>query len=141
MARVLVVDDEARLGRLVAEALELDGHRVTRVQGGKPALVELAARRYDVVVTDLKMPDVDGMDVLREARRLSPPSEVIMITAHGTTENAVEAMRLGAADYLIKPFALDELRMRVTRLWHQRDSEERSARFAERLRPELVATS
>ena len=116
MARVLVADDEAKLGKLVAEALELDGHAVSRAQGGRAALVELAARPYDVVITDLRMPEVDGLQVLREARRKEPPPEVIVMTAYGTAESAVEAMKSGAADYLTKPFAMDELRMRVERL-------------------------
>ena len=141
MPKVLVADDEAKLGKLVAEALELDGHRVCRVQGGRAALVELAARRYDVVVTDLRMPEVDGLQVLREARKHDPPPEVILMTAYGTAGNAVEAMKAGAADYLTKPFAMDELRMRVERLASRRSAEERSARLLERLRPPLVAES
>jgi DNA-binding NtrC family response regulator len=141
MARILVVDDEPKLGKLMAEALSADGHELLRAGGGRQALVELASGRFDVVVTDLKMPEVDGMDVLREARKLRPPPEVVMVTAYGTAENAVAAMKAGAADYLLKPFALDELRMRVRRLAQQRDAEERSSRFAERLTPDLVAES
>src|SRR5512140_967149 len=141
MARILVVDDEPKLGKLMAEALSSDGHEVLRAGGGRQALVELASGKLDVVVTDLKMPEVDGMDVLREARKLHPPAEVVMVTAYGTAENAVAAMKAGAADYLLKPFALDELRMRVRRLAHQKDAEERSSRFAERLTPDLVAES
>ena len=71
MAGVLVVDDEAKLGRLVAEALELDGHTVVRVGGGRAALTELSQRPYDVVLTDLKMPEVDGMAVLQSAQSLA----------------------------------------------------------------------
>ncbi|HYV45580.1 MAG TPA: sigma-54 dependent transcriptional regulator [Myxococcaceae bacterium] len=141
MARVLVADDEAKLGKLVAEALELDGHAVNRAQGGRAALVELAARPYDVVITDLRMPEVDGLQVLREARRKEPPPEVIVMTAYGTAESAVEAMKAGAADYLTKPFAMDELRMRVERLVARTSAEERSARLLERLLPPLVARS
>ncbi|HEY8206896.1 MAG TPA: sigma-54 dependent transcriptional regulator [Myxococcaceae bacterium] len=141
MAHVLVADDEAKLGKLVAEALELDGHRVSRVHGGRPALVELAARPYDVVISDLRMPEVDGLHVLREARKKEPPPEVILMTAYGTAESAVEAMKAGAADYLTKPFAMDELRMRVERLVARHSAEERSARLLERLLPPLVARS
>ncbi|MDQ3263814.1 MAG: sigma-54 dependent transcriptional regulator [Myxococcota bacterium] len=141
MAQVLVVDDEPKLGRVVKEALELDRHQVTRCQGGRQALVELAARRFEVVITDLKMPEVDGLDVLREAKKQRPSPEVIVMTAYGTAESAVNAMKSGAADYLVKPFALDELRLRVRRLAQSRESEEKSTRFAERLRPDLVAQS
>jgi len=141
MARLLVVDDEPKLGRLVAEMLELDGHAVTRVEGGRAALVELGARPFDVVLTDLKMPDVDGMAVLGAARERSPVPEVIVMTAFGSTEEAVAAMKAGAADYLAKPFVMDELRLRVRRLAAARTAEARSARLVERLTPSLVAES
>src|SRR5439155_8413380 len=129
MARVLVADDEPKLGKLVAEMLSLDGNQVVRVQGGRPALVELAARAFDVVVTDLRMPDVDGLAVLRDARQRPSAPEVIVMTAFGTAESAVEAMKAGAADYLLKPFAMDELRLRVRRLAEKRAAEARSDRL------------
>jgi DNA-binding NtrC family response regulator len=141
MARVLVADDEPKLGRLVAEMLELDGHAVTRVDGGRAALVELGARPFDVVVTDLKMPEVDGMAVLAAARERAPAPEVVVMTAFGTTEEAVAAMKAGAADYLTKPFVMDELRLRVRRLAAARSAEATSARLVERLTPSLVAES
>jgi len=141
MARVLVVDDEPKLGKLVQEALELDGHQVVRAGGGRQALVELAARPFEVVVTDLKMPEVDGMDVLREARKARPAPEVVLMTAFGSAESAVAAMKAGAADYLTKPFAFDELRIRVRRLSDQRAAEERSTRLVERLTPDLISGS
>ena len=141
MARVLVVDDEPKLGKLVVEALQLDGHSVARATGGKTALVELQTRIFDVVVTDLRMPDVDGMAVLQRARELVPPCDVIVMTAYATAASAVAAMKAGAADYLTKPFTLDELRIRVRRLAEQQVSEARSKKLVERLTPGLVAES
>ena len=141
MARILVVDDEPKLGKLVAEMLELDGHEVTRAGGGRTALVELAARQWDVVITDLRMPEVDGLAVLKEARAKAEPPEVVMMTAYGTAETAVEAMKQGAADYLLKPFAVDELRIRVRRLAEQRAAKTRNRSLVERLTPKLVAES
>ncbi len=141
MARILVVDDEPKLGRFVAEMLELDGYEVIRAGGGKEALARIAEARFDLVVTDLRMPDVDGLAVLRTARSASPPPEVIMMTAHATAESAVEAMKAGAADYVTKPFSMDELRLRVRRLLTQRGAEARSERLLKRLTPELVAES
>jgi two-component system response regulator HydG len=141
MPRVLVVDDEPKLGKLTAEMLELDGHEVACVGSGRQALVELAARPWDVVVTDLRMPEVDGLAVLAAARALPRPPEVILMTAYATAESAVAAMKAGAADYLIKPFAMDELRLRVKRLADQRSAEARSARLLARLTPDLVAES
>src|SRR6266404_2770460 len=120
MARVLVVDDEPKLGRLVSEALALDGHAVTRAGGGRAALAELQKEAFEIVVADLRMPEVDGLGVLQAARGRTPPAEVILMTAHATAESAVAAMKAGAADYLIKPFAFEELRLRVQRLADQR---------------------
>jgi len=141
MARVLVVDDEPKLGRLVSEALALDGHAVTRAGGGRAALAELQKEAFEIVVADLRMPDVDGLGVLQAARARTPPAEVILMTAHATAESAVAAMKAGAADYLIKPFALEELRLRVQRLADQRAVERKADRLVERLTPGLVAES
>ncbi|HEX8825824.1 MAG TPA: response regulator, partial [Archangium sp.] len=141
MAHVLVVDDEVKLGRLVAEALELDGHAVTRVSGGRAALVELARGGFDVLLTDLRMPEVDGLAVLKAAQALPNAPAVVMMTAYGSAENAVAAMKAGAADYLTKPFAMDEVRLRVRRLAEQRASETKSERLVKQLTPNLVAES
>src|SRR5712692_383628 len=141
MARILVVDDEPKLGKLISEMLELDGHEVARAEGGRTALVELAARPHDIVITDLRMPEVDGLSVLRAARARPEPPEVVVMTAHGTAESAVEAMKQGAADYLIKPFAIEELRIRVRRLADQREGRIRNRGLVERLTPALVAES
>src|SRR6266496_3645587 len=141
MARVLVVDDEPKLGKFIAQALELDGHEVTRAGGGREALAHLGDRSFEVVMTDLRMPDVDGLAVLKAARSLAEPPDVVVMTAYGTAESAVEAMKAGAADYLTKPFAIDELRIRVKRLASQRMAETRSERLLQRLTPDLVAES
>jgi len=141
MARVLVVDDEPKLGRLVSEALALDGHAVTRAGGGRAALAELQKEAFEIVVADLRMPDVDGLGVLQAARGRTPPAEVILMTAHATAESAVAAMKAGAADYLIKPFAFEELRLRVQRLADQRAAHRKADRLVERLTPGLVAES
>src|SRR5689334_17505770 len=141
MARVLIVDDEPKLGRVIAEMLELEGHVPTRASGGRAALVELGAQRFDVVGTDLKMPDVDGMAVLREARARPDAPDVVMMTAFGTAEDAVAAMKAGAADYLTKPFSMEEVRLRVRRLAEAREARSRGDRLVERLTPGLIAES
>ena len=141
MARILVVDDEPKLGKVVSEALALDGHAVTRAGGGPAALAELQKDLFDIVVTDLRMAEVDGLGVLQAARGRTPPSEVILMTAHASAESAVAAMKAGAADYLIKPFAIDELRLRVRRLADQRAVERKADRLVESLTPGLVAES
>jgi DNA-binding NtrC family response regulator len=141
MARVLVVDDEPKLGGVVAQMLALDGHAVVRAGGGREALARLAEEDFDVVVTDLRMPDVDGLAVLRAAKGRSPAPEVVLMTAYGTAESAVEAMKAGAADYVTKPFSMDELRIRVGRLADQRAGDAQRARLVARLTPDLVAES
>ncbi len=141
MARILVADDEPKLGAVLAEALELDGHEAIRVGGGREAVARLEAGGFDVVVTDLRMPEVDGLAVLRAARALQAPPEVVLMTAHATAESAVAAMKAGAADYVVKPFAVDELRLRVRRLAAQREAERKSDRLLARLTPDLVAES
>jgi two-component system, NtrC family, response regulator HydG len=143
MARILVIDDERKLANLVAEGLSIAGHAVTQATGGRQGLVELAAQTFDLVLVDLRMPEVDGLQVLSAARAaaVQDAPDVIVMTAHGTTESAVAAMKAGAADYLIKPFALDELRLRVQRLVTERASRERATRLVERLTPSLVAGS
>ena len=103
MARILVADDEAGVRSFLAETLELGGHEVAQASDGEEALALLARRAFDLLVTDLRMPKRDGMEVLREAHARQPDLEVIVLTAHGSVSSAVEAMRLGAFDYLQKP--------------------------------------
>jgi len=133
MARILIVDDEPRLGRVLVEMLEGVGHDVSLAAGGADALKRIAADDLDVVVTDLRMPEVDGMTVLREVRQRSPGTDVILMTAHATTQNAIEAMKQGAADYLIKPFAMDEFRLRIGNLVDRRSNAARADALARRL--------
>jgi DNA-binding NtrC family response regulator len=139
--RILVADDEAKLARLIAEMLELAGHHVDCVTGGKEALARIGAESYDLVLTDLRMPDVDGLVVLTEARKRSPAPEVIVMTAHGTAETAVQAMKAGAIDYLLKPFSIDEVRLRVNRIASERSEQMKNARLVDQLIPSLVADS
>jgi DNA-binding NtrC family response regulator len=132
MAKILIVDDEVKLARLLEQMLEGQGHDVARAEGCRAALERIEGGRFDVVVTDLRMPDGDGMAVVRAARRL-PSTEVVVMTAYASAETAVEAMREGAADYLIKPFAMDEFRIRVRRLVEKHDLEGRARDLQERL--------
>ena len=116
MAQILVVDDEKKMGFLVGGALEDAGYSLTICNSGNDAIDLLRERCFDIVITDLKMDPPDGMDVLREAKKLRPECEVIMMTAFASASTAVEAMKAGAYDYLIKPFSLDELVLLVERL-------------------------
>jgi len=122
MGRILVVDDDEGVRSFLAEALAEFGHEVVQAEGGQQAISELARSAFDLVLTDLKMPGIDGMAVLKHVRAEQPDAEVIMLTAHGTVETAVEAMKLGAFDYLQKPISgPDELGLLVSRALERRE--------------------
>ncbi len=113
--RILIVDDEERMASVVAMALARAGYDCATSTSGPDALAQLAQRGADVVVTDWKMPEMDGIDLLRHVRAQSPHLPVILITAHASVPSAVAAMREGAFDYVTKPFDNDELRAVVAR--------------------------
>lgn len=113
MSRVLIVDDEQSMRQMVAIALRQDGHEVVIAEDGEVAARELDANRVDVVVSDIKMPGFDGIELLRYAREHCPETEVILMTAYTSSESAIEALRLGAYDYISKPFEIDELKVTV----------------------------
>jgi two-component system, NtrC family, response regulator PilR len=112
-ARVLVVDDEKSMRDLLSITLEKEGYDVQTAAGGEAAIESLHRDPVDVVITDLRMPKVDGLQVLRATKDISPDTAVIVITAVASTETAVEAMKLGAYDYITKPFKLDEVNLIV----------------------------
>src|SRR5438309_11647813 len=98
MAHILVVDDEDGIRSFLTEALALDGHAVTEAADGEAALERLARKGFDLLLTDLRMPRLDGLELVRRVRRHHPDIEIIVLTAHGGVDSAVEAMRLGAFD-------------------------------------------
>lgn len=106
---ILVVDDEAEMRELVRDVLKDRGHDVSVAEHGEDALKQLAERDFSVVVTDLRMKELPGIELLTEVKRIYPHINVILMTAFGTVETAVEAMKQGAYDYLIKPVKTDEL--------------------------------
>ena len=125
MSRILVADDHEVLRGGIARVLTNANHEVTQVANGNAAIEELHRGQYDVIVTDLKMSGSDGMDVLRSAKALQPSAAVILMTAFGSVATAVEAMRLGAADYVQKPFEIEEMEMKIARaIEHRRLSNE-----------------
>lgn len=115
MSRILVIDDEAILREALTEALRRGGHEVEAFESAPPAMDRFGRERFGLVITDLKLPGPDGLWVLEEVRRRSEEVPVIILTAHGTVESAVAAMKKGAYDYIIKPFRLDELEVLVGR--------------------------
>jgi DNA-binding NtrC family response regulator len=118
-AKLLLVDDERVALRNLEHVMKKEGYDVTSTQSGPNALKLLEEAKFDVVLTDLRMEKVDGMQVLRKARELYPDVEVIMITGYATLDSAVEAMKHGAFSYVAKPFKLDEVRKVVSEAVHK----------------------
>jgi DNA-binding NtrC family response regulator len=136
--RVLIVDDEPDVVANWARVLDRDGYPCVTATDGERALTLLEAERPDIVVTDLRMPRVDGMAVLMRALELDPDAVVIVVTGHGTVESAVQAMRTGAFDYLLKPLPTnDALRLAVQRGAERRRLVEENRRLREPLAPRV----
>ena len=112
-ARILVVDDERSMRELLAIVLRREGYEVLLAENGRAAIDTLEREPVDLLISDIQMPDLSGVDVLRAAKKIDQDILGIMITAFASTETAVEAMRLGACDYLSKPFDVDLLKMKV----------------------------
>lgn len=112
-SKILVVEDEKNMREILSILLEEEGYEVVTAPNGAVGIEQIKNDIYDLIITDIKMPGYNGFDVLKVAREVSPESLVIMITAFGTTESAVEAMKLGAYDYIHKPFKIDEIRLVV----------------------------
>jgi len=113
---VLIVDDEKNIRLTLSQALEALALDIDTAVNGEEALAKLKEKPARLVLLDLKMPGMDGMEVLRRIRKSRSPARVIIITAHGTIESAVEAMKLGAVDFIQKPFAPKEIRAMVTKV-------------------------
>ena len=133
MSSILIVDDEKNIRRILSLMLSDRGHRVTQASSGEEALDILAGMDPDLILLDLKMPGIDGLETLATLRENGQEAAVIMMTAHGTISTAVEAMRRGAYDYVTKPFDNDEIMMLIDRALDMR----RLATEVENLRGEL----
>jgi DNA-binding NtrC family response regulator len=119
-AHLLVVDDDPVTLDLLKEVLSKEGYEVETALGGEEAIRQGTDTLFDIIITDVRMGDKDGMEVLRSFKKISPETTVIMITAFGSIETAVEAIREGAFDYISKPFKLDEIKFTIRRALEQR---------------------
>src|SRR5688500_17758478 len=128
MARILVVDDQDMMRDSLAATLVREGHEVIAATDGAAAVSRLNGGRFDLMITDLKMPKMTGIELLQEAKKLRPELPVVLMTAFATVSTAVEAMRLGAYDYIQKPFDGEEIKLLVDRtLEHSRLIKENQA--------------
>ncbi|MFQ5329671.1 MAG: sigma-54-dependent transcriptional regulator, partial [Thermodesulfobacteriota bacterium] len=111
--KILIVDDEQSMCDFFGIMLKREGYRVTTVSSGEQAIEYLRKNSCSLVITDIKMPGIGGIDLLKQVKELSPETIVIMITAYASVDTAIEAMKLGAYDYFTKPFKVDEIKHHI----------------------------
>jgi len=104
MSNILIVDDEKAIRKTLSEILSFEGYRIDEAGDGEEGFRKFRDKEYDVILCDIKMPKMDGIEFLDKAKELNPDIPIIMISGHGTIETAVEAVKKGAYDYISKPF-------------------------------------
>ncbi|MDH4230647.1 MAG: sigma-54 dependent transcriptional regulator [Nitrospirota bacterium] len=132
--RILIVEDEKSMREVLGILLEEEGYEITPASNGLEGIEYLRNDIFDLVVTDIKMPKADGFEVLRQVKELSPSTIVIMITAFGTTESTIEAMKLGAYDYIHKPFKIDEIRLVIQKAFERKNLGEELSLLREKVK-------
>lgn len=121
MSAILVVDDEKNIRLTLERCLKGAGHETDLAVSGEHALTKVEEKEFDLILLDIKLPDIDGIEVLRRLRRRRPDQAVVMITAYGSVETAVEALKVGAVDYLQKPFTPEEITNTVSAVLGRRE--------------------
>jgi DNA-binding NtrC family response regulator len=129
--KVLIVDDEKDFVEMFSLRLKNEGERVSTAFSGRQALEVLEKENIDVVILDIRMPGMDGIDTLKQIKTAYPLVEVILLTGHGSTETAVEGMRSGAFDYLMKPADFEEIKLKLENAGKRKDEQEERIRQAE----------
>jgi two-component system response regulator PilR (NtrC family) len=120
-SKILIVDDEKAIRESVSLVLSDEGYETEIASTGKEALKFLNEQDYEVLITDLKMPEMDGIELIKKSLKICPGTSVIIITAHASVESAIEALRIGAFDYILKPFDFDDLILKVQRLINHKE--------------------
>jgi DNA-binding NtrC family response regulator len=128
--RILIVDDEKAFSEALAERLVIRDYDVSICNLGSDAVEKIKKYNFDVVILDVQMPGVDGIDVLREIKRIKPLTEVLMLTGHATVETAIEGMKLGANDYLLKPCETEDLVSKIDKAYEKKAEHEERIRMA-----------
>lgn len=134
---ILIVDDEAAARKTLLEMLKLEGYQVSAAADGETALNMISEAAFDLAILDIKMPGIDGMQVLKEIKTQSPETQIIMLTAHGTLDTAVEALRSGAHDYLQKPAVPEEILSAIAKGISRRIETERKQRILSQMESSL----
>lgn len=125
--RILVAEDEEITRKHIVNSLAAEGYDAAAVDNGSDALARIEADNYDMVVADIKMPGLTGLELLEKVKAVSPETEVLIITGYGSISSAVDAMRMGAIDYLPKPFDLDELTLKINKVRDRKQMERENA--------------
>jgi len=120
-SRILIVDEEKEIRETVSLVLSEEGYETAIASTGKEALNYLNENDFDVLITDLRMPEMDGIELIKKSLKICPQTSVIIITAHASVESAIEALRIGAFDYILKPFDFDDLILKVQRLLNHKE--------------------
>ncbi len=146
MAQILIVDDERSMREFLEILLQREGHEVAVCGAASDALLALEGADFDLIISDIKMPGITGLELLERVKEISPETPVVLITAHGSTESAVEAMRLGAYDYLTKPCSVDEICLVVDKALEKRTLSSENRRLRRELQdraalPTMVGNS
>lgn len=131
--KILVIDDDPSIRNMLAIVLKKTGYDVTCTDSGKTSLEKLKKESFDLIISDIKMPDINGIDLLKKIKSITPEIPVIMITAYASANDAVEAMKLGAEDYVTKPFNLDELKIIIDRAIYKTNIEKENIELKSRL--------
>jgi DNA-binding NtrC family response regulator len=126
--KILIVDDEERFRTTMAKLLTVNGLEVTAVGSGKDALEELKLKPYDVITLDIRMPGMSGLEALAEIKKVNPGVEVIILTGHASVDTAVEIMKLGGYEYLLKPTSTEELMNKIDAAYERKLTREQKTR-------------
>lgn len=131
--RILIIDDEPLMRMSISDALKEDGYEVFETASGREGAALAVDTYFDIVITDLRLPDLDGLEVLKACKKASAETMVVLITAYGAVETAVEAMKYGAYDYITKPFRMEELLLMIRRMVRLRDLEQENILLKEQV--------
>lgn len=136
-ANLLVVDDEKAVRDSLEDILELENYSVDAVGSGEDALEALTEQDYDLLLLDIKMPGISGIEVMRQSRRQAPETKVIILTGHGSLESAIEALRSGASDYILKPYHSEDILSSIGRALSEKAEKQRKEMLIEQLESSL----
>jgi len=138
MAKLLVAEDDEGIRKGLEEMMEEEGYEVVGVENGAQAIEKIRDDGFDLILTDMVMPEMSGMDLLNEAKKVKPETKVIIITAFGTIDNAVEAIKKGASDYIEKPFKINEVQNTIRKVLEEAKFEEESRSLAGKISDEVI---